>query len=58
VFLDAKALVNGDLAGFFDTQYFRYMSRLVRLDMGNSIHRRIPVAETLKFAFQPPWSWP
>jgi peptide/nickel transport system permease protein len=51
VFLDREALVNGDLAGFFDTQYFRYMSRLIRLDMGTSIHRRIPVAETLKIRF-------
>lgn len=51
VFLDREALANGDLAGFFDTQYFRYMGRLLRLDMGNSIHRRIPVAETLSIRF-------
>ena len=30
IFLDREALVNGDLAGFFDTQYFRYMARLVK----------------------------
>ena len=47
VFLDREALAQGDLEGFFDTQYFRYMGRLLRLDLGNSIHRRIPVAETL-----------
>jgi peptide/nickel transport system permease protein len=51
VFLAREALAQGSLAGFFDTQYFRYMARLVRLDMGNSIHRRIPVAETLKIRF-------
>lgn len=51
VFLDREALAQGDLAGFFDTQYFRYMARLVRLDMGSSIHRRIPVAETLGLRF-------
>jgi peptide/nickel transport system permease protein len=50
-FLDREALRQGDLAGFFDTQYFRYMGRLVRLDLGNSIHRRIPVAETLRIRF-------
>lgn len=47
VFLDREALAEGDLRGFFDSQYLRYLGRLVRLDMGNSIHRRIPVAETL-----------
>jgi ABC-type dipeptide/oligopeptide/nickel transport system permease component len=36
---------------FFDSQYIRYMGRLVRLDMGESIHRRIPVAETLGVRF-------
>lgn len=51
VFLDREALRRGDLAAFFDTQYFRYMARLLRFDMGNSIHRRIPVAETLKLRF-------
>jgi peptide/nickel transport system permease protein len=54
VFLDREALRRGDLAGFFDTQYFRYMGRLLRFDMGNSIHRRIPVAETLKLRFPAP----
>ena len=37
--------------GFFDSQYIRYLGRLVRLDLGNSIHRRIPVAETLALRF-------
>ncbi len=51
LFLDREALAEGDLAGFFDSQYFRFLGRLVRLDLGNSIHRRIPVAETLALRF-------
>jgi peptide/nickel transport system permease protein len=51
VFLDRDALAQGDLAGFFDSQYIRYLSRLIRLDLGDSIHRRIPVAETLALRF-------
>jgi peptide/nickel transport system permease protein len=50
-FLDRDALADGDLAGFFDSQYIRYFRRLVNLDLGDSIHRRIPVAETLKERF-------
>ncbi len=51
LFLDREALVDGDLQGFFDSQYMRYMARLSRLDLGDSIHRRIPVMETLKLRF-------
>ncbi len=51
LFLDREALADGDLAGFFDSQYVRYMKRLFSLDMGESIHRRIPVAETLAIRF-------
>ena len=51
LFLDRDALAQGDLGGFFDTQYLRYLGRLVRLDLGNSIHRRIPVTETLALRF-------
>ncbi len=50
-FLDRDALAEGDLAGFFDSQYVRYFRRLAHLDLGDSIHRRIPVAETLKERF-------
>jgi len=50
-FLDRDALAEGDLTGFFDSQYIRYFRRLVHLDLGDSIHRRIPVAETLKERF-------
>lgn len=51
LFLDREALGNGDVAGFFDSQYIRYMGRLSRLDLGDSIHRRIPVMETLMLRF-------
>lgn len=50
-FLDREALANGDLKGFFDSQYFRYLGRLFKLDLGDSIHRRVPVAETLALRF-------
>ena len=51
LFLDREALADGDVLGFFDSQYIRYMDRLSHLDLGNSIHRRIPVMETLKLRF-------
>lgn len=47
LFLDREALARNDLPGFFDSQYIRFLGRLVQLDLGTSIHRRIPVAETL-----------
>jgi peptide/nickel transport system permease protein len=50
-FLDRDALAEGDLAGFFDSQYTRYFSRLLHFDLGESIHKRIPVAETLSQRF-------
>jgi len=50
-FLDRDALAEGDLNGFFDSQYIRYFRRLAHLDLGSSIHRRIPIAETLKERF-------
>jgi peptide/nickel transport system permease protein len=51
VFLDREALREGDFQGFVDSQFTRYLGRLVRLDLGTSIHRRIPVAETLALRF-------
>lgn len=51
LFLDREALATGDLSGFFDSQYVNYMERLSHLDLGESIHRRIPVLETLKLRF-------
>ncbi len=50
-FLNRDALAEGDLAGFFDSQYVRYFGRLLQFDLGESIHRRIPIAETLKERF-------
>jgi peptide/nickel transport system permease protein len=51
LFLDRNALTEGDIKGFFDSQYIRYMNRLFNLDLGDSIHRRIPVTETLAIRF-------
>jgi peptide/nickel transport system permease protein len=51
LFLDKEALQRGDLQGFFDSQYLRYLGRLVRGDLGDSIHRRIPIANELKQRF-------
>jgi peptide/nickel transport system permease protein len=51
LFLDREALKQGDLKGFFNTQYFLYLGRLLHGDLGDSIHRRIPIAETLKVRF-------
>ncbi len=51
LFLDRDALADGDINKFFDSQYVRYMKRLAVLDMGESIHRRIPVRETLALRF-------
>jgi peptide/nickel transport system permease protein len=51
LFLDREALLRGDYRGFFDSQYVRYLGRLIQGDLGNSIHRRIPIAEELKLRF-------
>ena len=51
VFLDVDALREGDFQGFVDSQFSRYLGRLVQGDLGSSIHRRIPVAETLMLRF-------
>ncbi len=51
LFLDREALDNGDLAGFVDTQYLLYLGRLAQGDLGDSIHRRIAIADELKIRF-------
>jgi len=51
LFLDRDALVEGDLEGFFDSQYIRYFSRLLQFDLGESIHKQTSVAETLSERF-------
>ena len=47
LFLDQEALKQNDLEGFIDSQYLRFLSRLLQGDLGNSIHRRIPIADEL-----------
>jgi peptide/nickel transport system permease protein len=51
LFLDSEALRQGDFKGFFDSQYLRFLGRLGRGDLGDSIHRRIPIADELKLRF-------
>jgi len=51
LFLDREALIEGDVKGFFDSQYLRFLGRLLRGDLGNSIHRRIAIADELKLRF-------
>ncbi len=51
LFLDREALERGDYGGFLDSQYVRLLGRLIRLDLGASIHRRIPIANELKLRF-------
>lgn len=50
-FLDREALERGDLGAFFDSQYIRYLGRLVRADLGSSIHRRVPISQELARRF-------
>lgn len=50
-FLDRDALAEGDLEGFFDSQYVRYFKRLLQFDLGESIHKQTSVADTLKERF-------
>lgn len=51
LFLDTEALRDGDYGRFFDSQYVRLLGRLLRGDLGASIHRRIPIAEELRDRF-------
>ena len=51
LFLDREALIEGDVKGFFDSQYLRFLGRMLRGDLGNSIHRRIAIADELKLRF-------
>lgn len=41
----------GKLQSLFESQYFRYMSRLIRFDLGRSIFSLNPVATSLKHRF-------
>ncbi len=51
LFLDREALQEGDLRGFVDSQFTRFLGRLLQGDLGNSIHRRIPIAGELNQRF-------
>ncbi len=51
LFLDREALERGDISSFVDSQYLRYLGRLVRGDLGNSIHRRVSISEELSARF-------
>lgn len=51
LFLDRDALERGDVKGFFDSQYLRFLGRLVHGDLGSSIHRRIAIADELELRF-------
>ncbi len=51
LFLDPEALENNDYAAFFDSQYLRFLYRLGQGDLGDSIHRRIPIANELQQRF-------
>ena len=51
LFLDREALEQGDIAGFVDSQFLRYLGRLAQGDLGTSIHRRIAIADELKVRF-------
>ncbi len=51
MFLDREALEDGNVGEFLDSQYLLYLGRLFHGDLGDSIHRRIPIAEELKQRF-------
>ena len=56
--LDAVALVfRGEInvgegfKGFFDSQYFGFLGRLLQGDLGKSVHEHTPIADLLKLKF-------
>ena len=51
LFLDREALEEGNVEGFVDSQYLRYIGRVLQGDLGDSIHRRIPIGDELKQRF-------
>jgi len=51
MFLDPESLRKGDLKGFFDSQYIRFLGRLVRGDLGESIHYRRAITYDIKQRF-------
>lgn len=52
LFLNFEAAAeSGDIRQVFDSQYFSYMSGLLRLDLGRSIYSLIPITESLAHRF-------
>jgi len=51
MFLDAEALRQGDLKRFVDSQYIRFLGRLLRGDLGDSIHYRRPITTDIAQRF-------
>ncbi len=52
LFLDIQgARESGDVRQIFDSQYFSYMSGLLRFDLGRSIFTLIPITESLSHRF-------
>ncbi len=43
--------VDEGIKGFFDTQYFGFLGRLLRGDLGQSVHERTPIRRLLKLKF-------
>ncbi len=46
-----EAGIGEGITGLFDSQYFRFLGRLLRGDLGRSIHERTPIAGTLGLKF-------
>lgn len=49
--LQGEASIGEGGKAFFDTQYFRFLGRLLRGDLGRSIHERTSIKDTLKLKF-------
>jgi ABC-type dipeptide/oligopeptide/nickel transport system permease component len=50
MFLDFEALQQGDLGGFFDSQYFLYLGQLVRGNLGDSLITGNSISEQVAYA--------
>ncbi len=49
LFLDFEVLQQGDLEGFFDSQYFLYLGQLVRGDLGDSLITGNSISEQVAY---------
>jgi ABC-type dipeptide/oligopeptide/nickel transport system permease component len=50
LFLDVEALQQGDVAGLFDSQYFFYLGKLIRGDLGDSLITGNSISEQIAYA--------